>query len=218
MKNLNFFVLAILFFSFEISNSQTLKIQFGRDWSKLKWPTDGEYSDFKTSLNGNILFLGVDYFNGKYFNLSSNLGYLQRQGGKSYDKFIDDQHTTLVKSETSIDQLSLNIKFIIKYPVMERLTPFISIGPTYDYLISQSHKEDRITNIKSGIFGLILGGGAYYNISRFQIGLNIDYYIYLSNFGDLDSRPSPGMTGFLKSEDINARTLISSITLGYRIQ
>jgi hypothetical protein len=210
--------LTVIIFAIEMSYGQTIKIQYGRDWAKLKWPIDGEYSDFKTSLNGNTLFLGLDYFNRKYFNLNSNIGYLQKLGEKSYWKNYDGQHTTLVQAKTSIDQLSVNSKINFKYPIREKLIPFLSLGLSYDYLLSQSHTEDRISNIKSGMLGLILGVGTYYDISRFQVGFNIDYSIYFSNLAYLDARPSPGMGGFLSGENIKSHAIIASVTIGYKLK
>jgi len=215
MKTIVCTILTVLLFAIEMSYGQTIKIQYGRDWSELKWPIDGEYSDFKTSLNGNTLFLGIDYFNRKYFSLNSNIGYLQKHGEKSYDKYYDDQHASTVQAETSIEQLNINTKINLKYPIKEKLVPFLSLGLSYDYLLSDSHKEDRISNVEPGIFGLIIGGGAYYNISRIQIGFNIDYCTYFSNFGDLESHPSPGMTGFLPQEDIKSRAILAGVTIGY---
>jgi hypothetical protein len=215
MKAIFCTIITVLLFTNENFYGQTIKIQYGRDWSQLKWPIDGEYSDFKTSLNGNTLFLGFDYFNRKYFNLNSNIGFLQKHGGKSYEKNYDGQHTTIVQSETSIKQLSINTKIYFKYPINEKLFPFLSLGLSYDYLLSQLHNEDRISNVEPIIYGLILGGGAYYNISRFQIGLNIDYNKYFSSFAILDPHPSSGMTGFLPLEDIKSHSFLASVTIGY---
>jgi hypothetical protein len=218
MKTVISTFLLALALSTELTYGQTFKIQYGRDWSTLKWPKNGEYSIFKSSLNGNTFFFGIDYFNRKYFNLSSNIGYLQKQGTKSYDKYYDNTHTTLVQAVTSIEQLSINTKVNIKYPIKDKLVPFLCVGLCYDNLLSQSHKEDRISNAESGIFGLILGGGAYYKISRIQIGLNIDYSDYLSNFALLEERPSPGMTGFLPAEKIKSHTILLGVTFAYVIK
>jgi hypothetical protein len=218
MKTIICTIFSVLFFAINISYGQTIKIQYGRDWSELLWPMNGEYLDFRTSLKGNTLFVGVDYFNRKYFNLSSNIGYLQKNGEKSYKKNYDGQHTTIVQAETSIEQLSFNTKINLKYPIKEKLVPFLSAGLTYDYLLSHSHKEDRISNVETGLFGLISGGGVYYNISKFQIGFNIDYCIYFSNFAHLAARPSPGMTGFLMQEEIKSRSILAGVTIGYKLK
>ena len=201
-----------------MSYGQTLKIQYGRDWSFLKWYVHDEYSDYKETLNGNIFFFGIDYLNKKYYNLSTNIGYLQKHGEKSYEEYYDAHNTHIVNGKTVFSQISLNTKLIFRYPIKEKWIPYLSIGPSFDFLASHSNEDDRISSTKSKMFGLLLGGGINYCFSKIQIGLNLDYCNYFSTFASLESRPSPTMTGFLSPEEIRSHTIMSSITIGYKIK
>jgi hypothetical protein len=208
----------IYFFSWGMSNGQTFKIQYGRDWSKLKWYKNDEYTNYTETLNGNIFYLGVDFLNKKYFNLNTNVGYLQKQGEKSYIVYDDKYNARTINGKTSFEQITLNTKFIIKYPIKGKFIPFLGISPSVDFLISNSNVDDRISIVESNMFGLLLGGGINYCISKFQIGLNVDYCKYFSYFAHLESRPDPGMTGFAPPEDVKSQTILSSISIGYRIK
>ena len=165
----------IFFFTIGISNGQTFKFQYGRDWSKTQWYIEDEYTGYNETLNGNILYLGIDYLNKKYINLSTNVGYLQKRGEKSYEEYYDSYNTHTINGKTSIEQISLNTKLIFKYPIRDRWIPFLNIGPSVDFLISSSNEDDRISTVESNMFGLLLGGGINYCFSKFQIGINVDY-------------------------------------------
>lgn len=72
--------------------SQTIRVNGGISISKLILKTDG-YDNlplFDQKLIGYSAFVGIDYLDKKYFNLSSNVG-LVRKGGKGERKLVD-QH------------------------------------------------------------------------------------------------------------------------------
>ncbi len=206
----------IYFFTIGMSNGQTFKMQYGRDWSKLKWYLHDEYTDYTETLKGNVFYLGIDFFNKKYFNINTNVGYLQKQGEKSYVVYYSNYRTETINGKTSIEQISVNTKLIFKYPIRERWIPFLNIGPSVDFLISSSNEDDRISTVESNMFGLLLGGGINYCFSKFQIGLNVDYNKYFSYFAHLESLPAG--TAYAPPEEIKSQTIISSISIGYRIK
>jgi hypothetical protein len=60
----------IYFLNIGMSNGQTFKMHYGRDWSILKWYIQDEYTDYTETLKGNVFYLGIDFLNKKYFNLN----------------------------------------------------------------------------------------------------------------------------------------------------
>jgi hypothetical protein len=200
-----------------LSFGQIVKIQYGKNWSKLKWYTEDKFSGYNETLSGNVFTFGIDYFNKKYFGFSTNISYLQKNGEKSYVE--GGPSPSIINGKTLIEQFSLNSKMNLRYPFKEKLISFIGIGPTYDFLLYHENEKDRISQIKSGIPGLVLGGGVYYFFStKIQLGLNTDYDFYFSNLADLKSRPSPDMTGFLSPEKIRSRTLRIELSFGYKLK
>ena len=209
---------SIFLLTIAVSYGQTFKIQYGRDWSKLKWYIEDEFTGYEETLNGNIFYFGLDYLNKKYFNLNSNVGYLQKRGEKSYEEYYNENNTHTINGKTSFEQWSINTKLIFKYPIKEKWIPFLSIGPNIDFLASHSNEDDRISTVESKMFGLLFGGGIDYCISKFQVGINVDFCKYFSSFAHLESRPDPGMTGFTMPEEIKSQTIMAGITIGYRLK
>ena len=78
-------------FALAALQAQTLTIQGGTTFSRLKWFNGGD-SDFKRyekTLIGYSGFVGVDYLEKKHFNLSTNAGFI-RKGGKEINEFRDE--------------------------------------------------------------------------------------------------------------------------------
>jgi hypothetical protein len=85
---------------------------------------------------------------GPNFNVSSNIGFL-RKGGK--DSFIlrneTEEQVGEIIVKAKLDYLSVNTTFDLKFPIKDRIFPFISIGPRFDYLISCSHEFYQLNQI-----------------------------------------------------------------------
>ncbi len=172
-----------------ITNGQTLNIQGGTSISKLDWKIGTQdIEPFKQILIGYSVFAGIDYFDKTYFNLSSNLGFI-RKGGKGTFTITNqlgepiDEFTQKVK----LDYVTVNTTFDIKYPIRNKIIPFISVGPRIDYLINYSKEIDGLNDINAlekYNIGLILGGGIKYNFSKIQIGLRADYYLNFNKIAD----------------------------------
>lgn len=217
MKITLFFCFGLLLSLF--SFGQTLQVQGGISVSNLDWRYEGMQVDpiYNENLIATSFFAGVNYLDKKYFNLSSNVGFI-RIGGK--DEFPisyaneDISNETVIEKPT-LDYLSINTLFEAKYTIKDKLAPFVSFGPRFDYLLSSSRHFNGLQDLNglnNAAFGLLLGGGVKYHLSAFQIGLRADYYLNFNNVGDW-SVSNPSVKGEVKSN-----TFTVNLTLGYQLK
>ena len=197
---------------------QTIKVQGGVSISELDYLIKGNFpsvSIYDEKLISYSLFAGLDYLDKQYFNLSSNIGMI-RKGGKDEFLITDEygQSTGLTSIEKpTLDYLSMNTLFELKYRIKDAVAPFISIGPRFDYLVkSNEHFEDLkdLDELKSISLGLLLGGGVKYDIQNLQFGLRADYYLNFVKVADWNTE--------FTSRIVNVSTLAINLMIGYRLQ
>ena len=202
-----------------LTNGQTIKIQGGTSISKLDWELKGINVDpfYKETLIGYSFFAGMDYFDKKYFNFSSNIGMI-RKGGKDEIQ-LTDQYGELtgqtITEKPTLDYLSINTMIDLKYPIKEIVSPFISFGPRFDYLVSSSKHFDtlkEIDELKSTSIGLLLGGGLKYDISSLQFGLRADYYLDFTKVANWTIE-NTGNGG-----EVTVNTFTINLIIGYRLK
>jgi len=206
--------LIIAFFT----NGQIVKIQGGTSISKLDWKLN-EVDMFDESLIGYSLFAGIDYFDKPFFNLSSNLG-MVRKGGKGevlLTSYSGIPYLNLT-SKPTVDYFSINTTIDFKYRLREAISPFISIGPRFDYLINRSKifsDLEEFTDLNKTSIGLLLGGGFKYDYSSFQFGLRADYYLDFKKFSKIAewAQESNRIAG-----EISFKTFTINLTVGYRLK
>ena len=200
------------------ANGQIIKIQVGTSMSKLEWKVkeSNAASYYDETLLGYSIFAGIDYFDKQYFNLSSNIGMI-RKGGKSEVQLVDEFGLiqTLIEKPT-LDYLSMNTMIDLKYRIKETtITPFISFGPRFDYLLNTSKHFDvleELDDLKNISIGLIFGGGLKYDLSNLQFGLRADYYLDFTKVADW-STENTRIGG-----EISTNTFTISLTIGYRLK
>ncbi|HBZ67986.1 MAG TPA: hypothetical protein DEO70_14220 [Bacteroidales bacterium] len=202
-----------------LSNGQTIKIQGGTSVSKLDWQMKGMITNsfYNETMIGYSIFAGVDYLDKQYYNLSTNIGMI-RKGGKGEIALVD-QYGELtgqtITEKPTLDYLSINTMIELKYRIKETVTPFISFGPRFDYLVSHSshlYSLEDIDELKSISVGLIFGGGLKYDISNLQFGLRADYYLDFTKIADW-SIESTGNNG-----EVTVNTFTLNLTIGYRLK
>ena len=203
------------------ANGQTVKIQGGTSMSTLDCQYKGFYVDspWDETLIGYSIFAGIDYLDKPYFNLSSNIGMI-RKGGKGAIPLTDYGGITMrnFTDKPTLDYLSLNTTIDFKYRIRETVTPFIGIGPRFDYLLNNSKHFDELKELgefNDISFGLILGGGLKYDISDFQIGLRADYYLDFPKYKKIVdwTIEDTGMGG-----KISIKTFTVNLSIGYRLK
>lgn len=216
MKRLTLFILSLTFTS--LAFGQTIKFQAGTTISKMNWELKGVKVDpfYPETLVSYSVLAGIDYLEKKYFNLSSNLGFL-RKGGKGEMVLTDENGVPTgekIIEKPALDYLSINTLFEIKYPIKETFVPFIGAGPRIDYIINSSYHFDglkEIDELNNVAAGLILGGGLKYELEKLQFGLRADYYLDFTKIADwyIEETMVEGVI------EINAFTI--NLTFGYKL-
>ena len=197
------------------SFNQTLNLRFGPCFSAMDWRN--------SSVNGNIydqnnlginVILGIDYLDFKYFNLSTNLGYIQKGGsGSSVNKgSINPEPYTESEIHTKLNYITVNTVFEAKIPVKDLVVPFIHVGPRVDYLISFSdnvqlfNQFTEVDELNKTIYGVIGGGGVDFRFSKFKVGLVFDYFWNINKLVDYKAN-----TGATHQIDIHAFSINAQV-------
>lgn len=214
MKNI--FLILILFFATSITFSQTIYIQSGVSNSSIDWQIFQNLKIFNKSLIGHSFFIGVDYLQKKYFNLSCNLGTL-RKGGSDVFQYTDEFGNYLFSQtqKATADYISFNTTIDLKYPIKDKFIPFVSLGPRIDFLVSNSIEFKKLKDnndlykLNSGInFGL----GIKYKISKFLIGLRGDYLMPFANIADYKTVVGQ------PDKHIKDKTFLINFIFGYQLK
>ena len=212
-------LLIVGMFALAALQAQTLTIQGGTTFSRLKW-FDGGDSDFKQyekTLIGYSGFVGVDYLEKKHFNLSTNAGFI-RKGGKEINEFRDETGAKIGEdvSKVKLDYVSINTMASVKAPINDKFTAFLSAGPRFDYLLSCKSEygeldfDNQWAKPDRNSYGMIVGGGLKYSLSAVQVGVRADYYIECNEIADWIVWPD-GNTR------ITSQTYSVNLTLGYKL-
>ena len=174
---------------------QTLDLQIGPTFSKLNWRNSMVQGImFNKNVTGFNASIGVEYLNFKYFNLHSNVGFIQK-GGKDSISVTGSQGEVESKEEFKIklNYLTLNTNIEFKLPIIKFITPYVLIGPRLDYMISYQEKVDfikqfdEINQVNKFIYGFITGAGINFQIKKIQLGAVFEYYINLNKLVDYNS-------------------------------
>lgn len=209
-------LLLIAFISIHVSFAQVIRLQAGPVISNLDWSVENIMRiGPDKNLVGKSVFIGVDYLNGRHFNLSTNIGYLQK-GDRSDIAYINDEGELLVfpEMEAVFDYLSLNTLAEFKLPIGHRFIPYISIGPRIEYLYGYTKDFsfiDEMDELPNYAYGVNLGGGFKVNLRRWQIGIRSDYYLNVRKLADW-------VTNSDDSGWIDDKTYLVNLTVGYKLR
>lgn len=202
---MRYFILLLLpLFISTRSSSQILRLSAGVSASSMEF----NYTPLSDYYDINIIkpavFIGVSYLNRKHFNLSTNGGYLQK-GGKEKVAFTDGSGNDIGEGYDGpvFGYVSLNTTADIKIPI-NNLTPYISIGPRIDYLISDNN---RLSDPNKISYGGLLGVGVSLAVNKMHIGLQA---AYLPSFNNV-IEPEYGLNG-------SEQTFLTSLVLGYNLR
>ena len=202
-----------------LAKGQTVKIQGGTSISRLDWEINGANPSslfYNKALIGYSLFTGLDYMDKKYFNLSTNIG-LIRKGGKDESQLTDEYNdlTGLTITEKAIlDYFTVNTTINLRYRIKDSFYPFVSFGPRIDFLVNNSNHFDHIKEegwLETTSYGLVLGGGVNYDISKLIIGIKADYNMDFKEIADwTDEAPEGG-------SKITGQTFMVNLFIGYKL-
>lgn len=209
-------LLFIALLSLKMSFGQVLHVQLGPTISNLEWSVENirRIGQDKT-LTGKSAFIGLDYLNSRHFNLSTNIGYLQK-GDKSDIAYIKGEGDILIFPQITalFEYFSVNTLAEIKLPIGLHLIPYISVGPRMDYLYSYSKDFsfiEEMNELPHYTYGANAGGGIKLNFRRLQLGLRSDYYLNVRKMADWVSGSND--TGWLDDQ-----TYLVNMTVGYKLR
>ncbi len=206
------FTLAGFIFAIGLTYGQIVTFQIVKNWSFLEDIDGKEIGGFDKSFQGFSPFIGIDYLNFKYFNLSSNIGYLTKKREQIY--IISGPYGGSAINKTDFRFFTFNTRLDLKYPIRNLIIPYISFGPRLDHL-DYDKSDSRWTMTETSVFGMILGCGIKYSISKVQIGLRFDRYINFHSNSKLISVPS--YSGYLSEEQITEKLSLISLGIGYKL-
>lgn len=114
--------------------SQTIKVANGLGISKM-YSSDIEdiYSSYSCDYS---TFLGISFWDHKYFNLSSQIGYITK-GGISNTTVWGDGGIISEKIDVKLRYLDLNTLFVAKIP-LNKFSVYAGIGPSVNFLLKRS--------------------------------------------------------------------------------
>ena len=164
---------------------QTIYLKIGPSFSKLTWNnTMIDENPFQKGIVGYDAIVGINYLNFKYFNISSNLGFIQK-GGNQTVTYTDDLGDSIGTGEEieRLNFITINTTINFKILIKDFVEPYIFVGPRLDYLLS--YKEnivfleqfDDVGKLNKFIYGLSLGCGITFNVKKFRLGAAFDYYL-----------------------------------------
>jgi Outer membrane protein beta-barrel domain len=195
-------------------NGQTIYLKIGPSFSKLSWNNSIINEDpFNKGIIGFDAIAGINYLNFKYFNLSSNVGFIQKGGSESLTLTgaLGDSLIT-VKETEKLNFVTINTTLNLKIPVKKILEPYIFVGPRLDYLIS--YKEniafikqfDDAGKLNKFSYGLLLGGGINFNVKKIRLGITLDYYLNMNKL--VNDEAKTGVTNKLYDNTFAINALI----------
>ncbi len=200
-----------------ISIGQNAHIEGGVSFSNLKWEIPyARQHVLDEQIVGYSVFVGLDYLDRKFFNLSSNIGMVRK--GAKYIVFMDDVYGPVNGTYLSVynlDYISLNTTFDLKLPVAGIFFPFISVGPRIDYKYDFAKAPVFIENkydVKKFSYGLLSGAGFKFRLKDFIYGIRGDYYMNFSKIAD--DEPS----GTLWGGTINDQTFTLQLFIGKKLE
>ncbi|HTJ11024.1 MAG TPA: outer membrane beta-barrel protein [Dinghuibacter sp.] len=184
-------------------SAQTLNVEAGVSISKLQDSFTREF--YSQHITTPTFGLGLQYFERKYFDLSTNVAYLRKGGHEPYA--YNDASGQPRGADFTLDYVSVNTLAEPKIPLDKHLGLFISVGPRLDFLAG--HQDSNVVfhaqPLQKTAFGLTLGGGFHYTISRLRFTGQADY---LSNSTHIYTN---GTT------TVYDRTITITFSAGYRL-
>lgn len=197
-------------------SGQSFNLQLGTSVSQINWVLSIDENSFnyyeqpKVGFSG---FLGIEYLENKHFNLSSNIGYIQK-GAKSVKNRVaphSDIYSSTFEESIRLDYFSVNTIIEGKIPIKDKWIPFLGIGPRFDYIVN--HSEEFSVLKESGDLnelsvGFLMAGGVKFRLPKMQFGLRADYYLNVNDIAEVKQSSETGLK-------ITDQTMAINFIVGY---
>jgi len=170
-----------------IANAQfvdRISFNYGITSSDLEWkvedpsfPTINELDNGE--INGFYSGVDIDYLESKFFTLTTGIGFYQK-GSKYY--------LASLPSKLDLSYLTFDTKIKVKYD-FNNFTPYLTIGPSIDYLLKFSSAFDQID--RSGMmnkinYGLRYGLGIQYDFGKIILGLALKNNVSFNSIAEIN--------------------------------
>ena len=170
----------------EILNAQNLKINSGLSLSSLNFKI-GEFNFYDSRIKSFYPSLGIDYFEHKYFSISSEIGLIEK-GGKESNILLTSvggetqQHIDLFEKWNF---LHFNTTFRINYP-FNNFHLYAGFGPKFDILLgSNSFDNISFENFRINRYSFGFKPEIGFNsilTNKISMGFNLSYLIDIGDF------------------------------------
>ena len=213
-------LILIISISFSSLYGQTYYLNPGTSFSKLDWKYVEHFhfddeQQYHDPLQAFAVSAGIEYFEHKYYSITSDLYYYQSGG-----KYSEDEKNTnyLFKSpdKISINYLSIGSSFNIN-PINNKFKLQLSFGPRVDYIINSNSESLHWIKERNGLstfnFGFTAGIGFYYRFDKYLIGIKAQYLNRIRKLADIEPSDSFPYNegGVIATEQV----YLLNISLGY---
>lgn len=207
MKRIIFF-LSIAFFVLSSSSLSAQVVKVSGGWTKAAMQNDQNFQGMlNEEVTGFSALIGIDYWERKYFYLSSEVGYY-RDGGQQRDPIGNND---IMEATEYWNFFHLNTSFRFRIPLPGSAHIYTGAGPKLDILFGSEQFRSQLynehTNFKKNrfSFGGKIEGGLVQDINNIRLGLNVSYLVHTGNVGGND---------FTKLERENS--IVPALSVGYR--
>lgn len=206
------------------SFSQSWYFNAGTSISKLDFSInniDG-YSEiqYKAPLLSYAFSGGIEYFEHKFFSISSDL-YLYQSGGKYSKDEINTQHVFNFNHTIEATYLSLGSSFNF-IPLDKKLKLQISLGPRIDFFLSTGKyspyrswdlNRNGLTKVN---YGITSGIGLYYKMNKCDVGINMQYLGKSKKVVEADHTNNPQIP--LVGTDAKEHTFVAGLSIKFPLR
>lgn len=201
---MNYFLLsALVFMVLPLDvKSQALKINNGLSISNIQ---GDNFSILGKSIKTYSIFLGIDYFSKKYYEISSEIGYIKK-GGEERELPLNNSLLNIVEKKGYIN---INTTFRGKYPILNSYI-YVGVGPKIDFITADNKFESEYFfgyKFSKITYGLKMEVGMNQILRKnLFVGINACNWINFNNIA---------YSNYMKLKN---RSLSIFVTIGYIIQ
>jgi hypothetical protein len=173
-------LLLVCCFFFKNSDSQVLKLNTGISYSSF---LHKNIEILNSKITSPSLSLGYEYFKKNYYELSSEITYIQKGGREDNFIMINDGEIRYINVVERFSFVSLNTIFRLKYPFSNNYI-YVGFGPKIDYLLSDRALKNYEYTLNRISFGFKPEIGCSQNLNeKFSVGLNFSYLWNIGRIG-----------------------------------
>jgi len=221
---LKVWLLFVLLFCSSLSYSQSWYFNAGTSISKLDLSINNingyTETQFKAPLLSYMFSGGVEYFEHKFFSISSDL-YLYQTGGKYSKDEVNTQHVFNFDHSVEATYLSVGSSFNF-IPLDKKLKLQISVGPRIDFFLSTGKyspyrswdlNRNGLTKVN---YGITSGIGLYYKMNKCEVGIKMQYLGKSKKVVEADHTNNPQIP--LIGTDAKEHTFVTALSIKFPLR